>query len=297
MKLHLCAFSSAFLLFLAFSIASADVSGNPAADGWTLGGHALANGVYTSGKANYGFDIFSNVMTISSGSNLHMPDSSWQMGDTVIGVGGAFAGITADQAGWGGISGNAVNYLLNDDITTYGPRLQVKFGTANAAWSYSTAAPSSGNGSDSTGSGGAGALLVRSSSWFHATDPLLSQDTDTTWSGNAGQLMELDKPSHIERVYPDGSRPNPDANVARLIWTYNADLGKPASWEILLNVSLLDRLYPDFGGLTPARGDLAIVTVQDRNGDYTNGMITVVPEPATLSLLSLGALAMLRRRK
>lgn len=276
------------------------VTGNPATDGWQMSGHSLENGLYAVGNANYGFNMYSKAITIATGSDLAIADGnySWQEGDTVIGAGGLFSGITASEAGWSAFSGRSVNSLLTPPGTDpeYGPKLQVKLGTANATWSTSTVAPGSGNGSTGTGDGGDGTVHFRTSGWFHAYTPLSSQETDTTWSGNSGELMLLDKDDHIRRRYA-GSYVYPDKRVARVIWEWNPSTELVVGWELLLNVSLLDRL--DTSGnnwLTPGVGDPAIFSVQDRDSDYTDALTYTAPEPATIGILLVG-LAMLRRRR
>jgi len=272
---------------------ASNVSGSPTVDGWAFVGHSLANGSYVRGNANYGFNMYSSVISVSSGSNLNIADGtySWLAGDTVLGVGGVFAGITAGDAGWGGISGNSVNSLLT---VQHGPKLIVKFGTANATFSSSTAAPGSGNGNGSTSSGGVGGVFVRSSGWFHPTDPLASQDTDTTWADNADMLMLLDKDNHISR----NGTSAPDKRVARIIWNYVDGATHPSSWQILLNVSLLDRTAPvGFMGLTPGPGDMAIASVQDRDSAFTDSILQVVPAPGGAALFAIGGLVASRRRR
>lgn len=276
-----------------FSVFGAIVTGNPASDGWTSGGNALANGIYARGSANYGFCTYSGAITVQSSSVLAIDDGeySWLAGDTVLGLGGQFEDITASEAGWSSFTGNAVNVLLSEE---YGPKLIGKFGTSAATFSASSTAPSSGNGVGSTSAGGAGTVFVRTSGWFHDYTPLSSQTTDTTWSANSGELMRLDKSTHISR---EGVSVTPDDRVARVIWYWDPTTENVLSWEILLNVSLLDRTAPaDFTGLTPSAGDLAIISVQDRDYDYTDAVVTIVPEPLCLILLSLGGLTVLRRK-
>ena len=281
------------------AMAAISVTGDPVADGWFYHGHSLANGIYADGSANYGFDIYSNAITVSVGSNLVIDDGSysWQVGDTVIGAGGRFKVITAQEAGWGAISGNAVNSLLSAE--EYGPKLQVKLGTESATWTTSSNAPGSGNGSTSTGNGGNGTVHFRTSGWFHADTPLSSQVTDTTWSANSGMLMTLDKDDHIRRrdTSVSGSYVFPDTEVARVIWIFDDVSQKPISWQLLLNTSLLDRLYPNANGLTPKAGDLAVFSIQDRDSAYTDAVVAIVPEPATLALLGLGGLLLRKRKK
>ncbi|TSA44658.1 PEP-CTERM sorting domain-containing protein [bacterium] len=259
----------------------ATVTGNPEADGWTFGGHSLENGVYVRNSANYGFNTYRTQITIASGSQLNIADGtySWNAGDNVLGLGGEFASITASEAGWSAFTGNGVNSILGEDT-----KFVTKFGTANATFAASTVAPDAGDGLGSLGTnGGTGAVQVRSTGWFYAAD----------WIAGSGQLMRLNKTDHIERVGTSA----PDDHVARLMWLWDGT-SHVASWEILLNTSLLDRLAPSgFAGLTPTAGDLAIIAVQRRDGVYTDALVTVVPEPATICLLGLGGLALLRKRR
>jgi len=282
---------------MAMSLAAsshASVTGDPFADGWVYGGHSLDNGVYVTGSANYGFDTYSAGFTVQSGSNLEISDGSlsWLAGDTVVGVGGAFRSITAAEAGWGSISGNAVNALLPTSSPYSGPKLQVKFGTANATWITSTTAPNSGNGNSSSSNGG-GRVQVRTSGFFQTGTPLAGQDEPWTWDGNSGQLLVLDKDDHI------AWSSSVDKEVARMIWVWDDDAKQVASWQLLLNVSLMDRLNPSFAGLLPDIGDLAILTVQQGDGSFTDAMVSVaaIPEPASLGLLAAGGLMLARRRR
>jgi hypothetical protein len=275
------------------------VTGNPVTDdGWTSGGNSLANDVYVRGNANYSYDTYSMVTTVQAASNLNISDgaNSWLVGDTVLGVGGHFVDITAVQAGWTAFTGNTVNGLLGGADLGADTKLQVKFGTSVADFTTSTIAPNAGDGHGSFGTyAGLGAVQIRTSAWFYAAD----------WSAGSGVLQLLDKPEHIERNDPTTPGPDsPDADVARLIWNWDAINDRVDTWEILLNASLLERLDPDFPGDTPDLGGLALMTVQNRDGVYTDALVRLgspsiasdppaVPEPATFVIWSLlGALGL-----
>ena len=277
---------TAVLALLCASVAaSAAVTGDPVSDGWVLGGNSLENGVYVRGSANYGFDAYSKQITGLAITDAD-PTYSWLVGDTVLGLGGKFAGITAAEAGWSAFTGNAVNSLLGG---TQSIKIQGKFGTAGSDFSASTVAPDAGNGGGSLGTNGkTGAVQIRSSAYFSAA----------TWAAGSGILQPLDKVSHIIRQ--DASAP--DMRIARLIWNWDSTNARLSSWEILLNTSLLDRTDGGFAGPTPTAGDLSLVTVQNGDGAYTDAVVrsvpeTVVPEPVSLILgiMGLGSVAGFKR--
>lgn len=289
---------AALTLCACSAVNAAVVTGDPSADaGWTGFGSSLSNGVYIKGSANYAYDTYAAGFAIQAGSSLEITDAndpslSWLAGDTVLGVGGKFDAITAAAAGWTSFSGGAVNGLLP---ASSGPKLQVKFGTSDATWSASTVAPGSGNGNSSSSSGG-GRVQVRTSGYFQTGSPAAGQDEPWTWDGNSGQLLVLDKDDHINW---DGASSQPSKYTARMIWNWDANLGQVTSWQLLLNVSLLERQTPvDFTGLYPAIGDQAVLTVQNGDGAYTDALVQIVPAPGAMAPLALGgALAFGRRRK
>ena len=135
-------------------------------------------------------------------------------------------------------------------------------------------------------------MQVRTSAYFQTGTPASGQDEPWTWDGNSGQLLVLDKVDHI------AWSSSVDKHVARMIWVWDDDAKQVASWQLLLNTSLMDRLNPSFGGLLPAIGDQAILTVQQGDGSFTDAMVNIaaVPEPATLGVLGLCAGALLLRR-
>jgi hypothetical protein len=281
---------------------AATVTGDPAADGWASLGYSLGNGVYAGGSANYGFNVYGAGFSVQAGSVLDITDPndaslSWLTGDSVAGFGGKFATLTAAQAGWAAFTGDPVNSHLPTLAPYSGPKLQVKFGTSDATWAASSTAPGNGDGLSGSSAGG-GRVQVRTSEWFEAGTPNPGQTEPWTWDGNSGQLLVLDKNTHIEWA---GS-PSLAKQVARMIWVWDDTAKEISGWELLLDLSLLAREAPaGFTGLLPAIGDPAILTVQGHDSQYTDALVqqtdNPIPEPATLSLLALGGLALLRRKR
>jgi len=253
----------------------AAITGNPAFDGWTAHGNSLSNGLYVRGTANYSFETYSATLTVDAALRA-ASGNVWSVGDNVIGVGGAFTSITAGDAGWGSFTGAAINSALTNAT---GPKIQAKFGTGvsiSTPWSTTAVAPAVDPSSPNAGvgtlsGGGAGSIQVRSSAYL----------TQTDWTNDAGELMNLASSSHITR-YLD---PVPNASVARLIWNVDGN-GELSSWQILLNTSQIPGFTWD---------GKALLTVQNGDNAYTDALIAtpanaVVPEPASLVVWSLLAM-------
>lgn len=275
---------------LAASVALAQaawgVTGDPVADGWAYGSNSLENGTYVRGDGNLGFDIHSTGFTLGAGSNLL--DANWQVGDTVLGIGGVINAIgSAAQLGWPSITGPTVNDNLTQSV-----RIVTKFGTSPTAWSASTVAPSAGNGSGSFsgGAGGDGSLLLATYS------PAANNGLHLHPSPDFGLMASLLGPDIVHEIpllqrYDSGVVTTLASTAGKLIYTLDGN-DVLSTWEVFVNVTLLEGY-----GIVPELGDRGMQTLQRSTGVYTDGLVGVIPEPATVGLVVLGAAALLRRRR
>lgn len=278
---------AACLAITASSAASALViTGNPLADGWTLTGNSVTAGTYVRGHGGYNFDVYSQSFSIDAGSPLIF-SGNWQIGDTVLGLGGVYQGTSPD--------------------VTF--RSVAKFGGATSSYSAATSFPPGtcngvagcGTGSSSGGAGGEGNLLVGFN--YTRTDGDLN---NAAWH-NTAILPETLR-------YYDGTELNYDANATARdyarIWSVFNGTGDSSTndtidtWEVFLNISAMarDAVFNDL----PAIGALSILTFQRSTSstEFTDALTTIsavppaVTAPHGIAFLGLGlaGLVALRRR-
>lgn len=297
---------SVVTLVMASAAFGSDVTGNPEADGWVFGGNSLENGVYvqSNGSANYAYDIYTTNFQVTDSSVFDISDHGpgnldyddyyrvvpsgnplwdqstargWEVGDTVVAVGGVFKVITAEEAGWGvgsSFTGGGVNANL---VPFADPlRYQAKFGTAAHTWNASTIAPNQGNGSGSTSAGGTGTLLVRTTAFLNLSG-LKGTPLGELYGG---EIMGLQQSNHVS---PSGISVGPD--VARLIWVWDADNDHASSWQILINTTLV-AVDAVGAGLQTGVGDPIVTTIQRASGSnfgFTDGLVNVASPPPALT--------------
>lgn len=288
--------TSAMLMGLfALPTQAATLTGNPETDGWTFQGNNLDNGVYVRGQGTFSYDIYTTGFTLDASYHTDLVDSLWQDGDEIIGMGGVFVDYTAAEANWGAFTTAPYNagdgVAVNDDIST-SARFISKFGTSTSSFSTSSEAPwgtgGNGEGSLSGGFGGDGSILA---SFQGAT------------LGGAGTVADA---GNVER-YGAGGGVGVNLTAGRYArysytWSNQYTTGHVGTWEMMLNLSLLER--GTSYGLYPELGDDAVQTVQRGTNRFSDGLVTTgnsavvpIPEPATLSLLGFALIAAVRKAR
>ncbi len=257
-------------------------TGDPSTDGgWMAEGMSASAGVYNFGSGNFNVQIYTTAFTLAPSSTLisSLGGYNWNVGDTIVGVGGVFSGANSDLT----YSGGADEYG-NTHANSTSTRIVVKYGTSSATW----AAPAPSSSSPLYGSqanGGVGSVLL-------GTYPydFYPADSNTLIAAGDSPLLQTG-PSSTSSI---------TGVVGRVITSWsgtNAMVG----FESFLDLTLLTNLYPTTGVAlgNPFILDLQRGTSSTAYQDSLGTLPSVVPEPSTIMLVGAGLLGALsfRRRK
>jgi hypothetical protein len=278
-KIMLIAAPCAGVLGLALmSPVSANViTGNPSTDGgWTSEGMSATASNYIDGAGNYNATVYSTEFQLDATSPLlsTLGGFDWNVGDTVVGVGGVFSGANSDLTYSGGADENNVTHTGSTST-----RIVVKYGTSSATWAVDTPSPTTAPGYGSLAHGGVGSVLLGNYPYdFYPAD--------------AGTLIvPADSPE--EQTSVSGTT-TISGDVARTITAWSS--GALVGFESFLDLTLLDSEYPSNG---VALGDDFDLDLQRGSGNFQDslGTLPAVPEPASLGLACLAGVGILSRRK
>jgi hypothetical protein len=246
------------------------ITGNPAADsGWTAEGMSASLGNYIDGAGAFNATIYSTAFVLGASSPLvsTLNGLDWNAGDTIVGVGGVFGGANSDLTYSGGADEHSVSHAGATSA-----RIVIKYGSATALWT----APGAG----SLANGGVGSVLLGTYPYdFYPAD--------------AGTLIvPADSPQ--EQTGPSSTSPI-SGDMGRVItdWSGGAEVG----FESFLDLTLLDAQVPSNG---VSLGNKFVLDLQRGTGNYQDSLGTLptsVPEPAAFSVLCIGGLALMRRRR
>jgi len=272
------------------SAVAATITGDPTADaGWTGGANSLAMGTYGSGAEQNSFNVYSTAFTLDASSplaGLAGPGvTTWQVGDTIVGVGGFVVPTNAAAGGWASYQPTVI-HTVNQLISNGNQRIVVKYGTATATFAPSTTSPQPGNGVVSMASGGVGGVLL---------------GTFSIPSSSSGQFVVINDASAIQTGV--ATTAGIDGFEGRVMESWNA--GTLIGFESFLDLTLLQSQFP---AAAVGLGDKFDVDMQDGTGNFTNAIGTLpssllgptsvpLPKSATAALVLLGMYGAVRVAK
>ena len=247
-------------LLTAQAVSAQTVTGNPITDGWTLQGNSFADGVFarTSGAPGaLDFDVYAGSYTLAAGSNLLTGAPSWQVGDTVYGL---------------GIVAKALYDITMSPMIKFGG-----VGSTYAADSDGRLGPLvDGRVSDSTGQGGEGSVLIRITGLYNRGASNVGTGNLNTPANNGAFLAPT------TMTYYDGGSTSVVGLVgdaARFVTLFDtAGADAATSFAGLLNVSALTRLGGAGINDLPQVGAASVVSFMRSTGsDGTEAIAKIVP--------------------
>jgi hypothetical protein len=254
-----------FLLTLALllaggsSISFAQVTGDPATDaGWGSSlGLSSASPLLLYETGTFSVNVYTTAFDLTAGSpllgTLGTADG-WNIGDTIVGVGGVFAPT----------GNSSVTYDLgNNTVTT---RFVIKYGTSAETWFAGSSAGAA------AALGGTGTIELGTSTEVLSATSGFQTPTNTP--------EEITGPSSTAAINDD---------VAQIITSWNGSgPGTIVGFEEYLDLTLLQSQVPTED---VALGDDFVLDLQQGSGVLQDSLGTLpvaVPEPTTLALLTAG---------
>jgi PEP-CTERM motif len=264
--------SLAVVLAGAVSGSAAVITGDPGVDsGWTAGGMSASAGTYVDGAGNYNVQIYSTAFILGASSPLisTLGGFDWNAGDTIVGVGGVYGGANTDLTYSGGADENGVSHTGATST-----RIVIKYGTATNTWT----APGSGT----LANGGVGSVLLGTYPYdFYPADAgtlIVPADSPEEQTG-AGSSAFVTISGDVGRVITD--------------WSSGAEIG----FESFMDLTLLEAKYPTTEVALGNKFDLDLQRGTGNPQDSLGTLPSSVPEPASLSLLGIGAGSLMLRRR
>lgn len=231
---------------------------------WISNGLSSATGFYMAGAGNtasYSASVYTTAFSLTAGSTLLGTlgtSDGWQVGDTIVGLGGVFAATGNSSLTYSGANGTVNLHLV------------VKYGAPGATWSASS-------GTGSLTAGGEGAVLLGV--------------TPETIGPTTGLVPTADAPTYLAAGNAQDTLPGGAIEGQVLtLWSGNAIVG----FEDFMDLNVLDSQESANSLGVPAiqLGDEVMLDLQQGQNAVQDSLYTLpltlqpVPEPSALSLLA-----------